>query len=379
MTHRLAIAVAFVWFSALGGAQQLPGAPHEFLNAASGRLYYEECGSGSALILLHDGLLHSVTWDDVWPLLCAHHHVVRYDRRGYGRSPAATVSFSPEDDLLRVMEAVHVNRGLLVGSSSGSAVALDFTLAHPERVEGLVLVGPVVHGMRSSDWFLQRGNDANAPLTSGDVRGAAENWANDPFQVHGARPDARKKIFDTLLASPQNFSGSGAFETRPSPPTVSRLSHIQAPTLLLVGEGDVADVHAFAGAIQAALPVARREVWKGDGHLIQLEEPAALAKRIEDFARVVERPTVAVPAKTLAGYAGRYRVGNAPATVALAGPRLVMRLNGDADVRLFAAARSDFFVRTTGTSIRFEQDAGGHTIAMIITNPGGSPVRCPRI
>jgi hypothetical protein len=57
----------------------------------------------------------------------------------------------------------------------------------------------------------------------------------------------------------------------------------------------------------------------------------------------------------------------------------VLQLNGDADVPLFAATTSDFFVRTIGTDVRFEQDAAGHTVAMIISNAGGAPVRCPRI
>jgi hypothetical protein len=49
-----------------------------------------------------------------------------------------------------------------------------------------------------------------------------------------------------------------------------------------------------------------------------LEEPAALAKRIEDFASAIERPMIAGPAARLAGYQGRHLVGNAPATVAIA-------------------------------------------------------------
>src|SRR5262249_40904422 len=161
------------------------------------------------VVLLHDGLLHSVVWDRVWAPLCRAHHVVRYDRRGYGRSPAATAAFSPEEDLLRVMEGTHVSRATLVGSSSGTALALDFALAHPDRVEALALIGPVVHGMRSSDYFTERGNAASAPLAQGDVRAAAENWSKDPFQVSGAKPEARKAILDALAANPQNFRVPG--------------------------------------------------------------------------------------------------------------------------------------------------------------------------
>src|SRR6516165_10422201 len=150
-----------------------------YFEVAGGRLYYEQCGNGPAVVLLHDGLLHAVVWDDLWPYLCAKYHVLRYDRRGYGRSDAAKAPFSAEADLASLMEHVGMNRATLVGSSSGSALALDFAISHPAKVEALFLIGPAVHGMRSSDYFEQRGNEANAPLAKGDVKRAAENWSKD--------------------------------------------------------------------------------------------------------------------------------------------------------------------------------------------------------
>jgi pimeloyl-ACP methyl ester carboxylesterase len=349
------------------------------LNVDGGRIDYEECGSGTAIVLLHDGLLHSVVWDDMWPGLCSKYHVLRYDRRGYGRSDPATKPFHAEDDLLQVMHQAKIRHAVLVGSSSGSALAIDFAIAHPQSVDALILVGPVVHGMRSSDYFLQRGNAANAPLEKGDVRAAAENWSKDRFQVSGDRPEARRKIFETLVANPQNLSIAGQFEIRPSPPTVTRLSEVLAPTLEIVGEDDIADVHAFSGAIQAAVPVVRREVWKGDGHLVQLEKPAELIARLDAFVSVAERKTIPVPVATLRRYAGNYVLGGSPATVALKHGQLVLRLNGDADVPLFAASTATFFVRTTGTSIAFETGTSGKTAAMVVQSRGGTPVRCPRV
>jgi len=350
-----------------------------YLGSEGHRIYYQSCGSGPALVLLHDGLVHSIGWDDVWPSLCARYHVVRYDRRGYGRSDPATAPFSPEDDLLNVLDAASIPVATLVGSSSGSAVAIDFALAHPARVQALVLIGPVVHGMRSSDAFLERGAANNAPLASGNVAATADNWAQDPYQVFGPRPEARQKIRDALIAAPHNLSGAGAEEIRPTPPAVTRLSTIQAPTLLIVGEHDIADVHAFSGALQAALPVVRREVWRDAGHLVALEQPERLTKRIDTFLAVTQRKTMSVSAETLARYAGRYRVGNAPATIIAKDGRLVLQLNGDADVPLFPASASTFFVRTTGTDVSFEQEGSAPSTAMVITNPGGAPVRCPRM
>ena len=361
------------------GQTNLPKASSGYVDVAGGRLYYEECGSGSALVLLHDGLLHSVVWDDMWPSLCSKYHVIRYDRRGYGKSEAAKASFSPEDDLLSVMKGGNIKRATLVGCSSGTALATDFAIAHPDRVQALFLIGPVVHGMRSSDYFLLRGNAANAPLAKDDVRTAAENWSKDPFEVRGDRPQARKKILDMLVSNPQNFKVPSQFEMRPSPPTVTRLAEVQAPTLLIVGEGDIADVHAFAGAMQAAVPVVRREVWKDDGHLIPLEKPAELVNRLQAFVSIAERRTMSVPTTTLQHYEGGYSFGNSTAKIALKGDHLVLQLSGDVDVPLFADSDSQFFVRTTGTEVQFETSAGGVVTAMLIHSAGANPIRCPRI
>ena len=351
----------------------------KFLDGNGAHLYYEECGAGPAVVLLHDGLLHSVVWDDMWPALCGRYHVVRYDRRGYGRSAPATSRFAPEEDLFRLMRHCKIERAVLVGCSSGSAVAIDFALAHPQQTEALFLIGPVVHGMRSSDYFNQRGNAASAPLATGDTTAAAENWSKDPFQVSGDRAAARKKVFETLAANPQNFRVPGQFEIRPSPPAVTRLRDVQAPTLMIIGDADIADVHAFGGAIQAAVPVVRREVWKDDGHLVQLEKPAEVIARLEAFIALAERKTVVVADATLRKCGGSYALGNSPAKVALKNHRLVLQLSGDADVPLFAESEWQFFVRTTGTEVRFERDGHGKATAMIIHSPGADPIRCPRI
>ncbi len=70
-----------------------PVAPGALVDVEAGKLYYEECGTGlDAVILVHDGIAHSAVWDDVWGTFCKRFHTIRYDRRGYGRTPAATAN-----------------------------------------------------------------------------------------------------------------------------------------------------------------------------------------------------------------------------------------------------------------------------------------------
>jgi len=362
-----------------------PGVPaatsHDsFFDVGGTRLWYEECGSSNtpAVVLLHDGLLHSVTWDGVWLPLCAKYHVVRYDRRGYGRSEAAKAPFVPEDDLLKVMQQVHMEGAIVVGNSSGGGLALDFALAHPAMVEALFLIGPVVHGMASSDYFNQRGDENSAPLSHGDTKGAAENWSKDRFLIAGENPQARKQLYDTLIQNPQNLQVSGQLEIRPSPPPVERLSQIHVPTLVLVGEADIADVFAYSGAIEAALPVASLEVWKNTGHLIQIEKPAELVSRFNRFVSLAERKETHLTDEQLRTYIGEYGLGNRFASVTLRDHRLVVEIPGDPYYWLFAASDTRFFLRTEQTEIEFQKDAAGKVSEMVVHNSDGSVIHCPR-
>jgi 3-oxoadipate enol-lactonase len=136
---------------------QAPG-PGSFVEVESGKLYYEECGSGlQTVVLLHDGGAHSAVWDDVWPAFCKQFHTIRYDRRGYGRSPEATTWYYEVEDLATLLRHLKVARAAVVGSSHGGSVSMDFSLQYPQMVQQLVLVGAVVSGLPYSDHFLNRG------------------------------------------------------------------------------------------------------------------------------------------------------------------------------------------------------------------------------
>src|SRR5436190_12280454 len=100
------------------------------LDVSGSKICYEQKGSGPAIVLLHDGLLDAVSWDEVWQPLAAKYHVIRYDRRGYGRSDPATSSFSPTEDLAKLLRHLTIEHAFIVGSSSGAALAIDFAIQH---------------------------------------------------------------------------------------------------------------------------------------------------------------------------------------------------------------------------------------------------------
>jgi pimeloyl-ACP methyl ester carboxylesterase len=153
-----------------------------FLDVENGKIYHEECGTGDeAVVLIHDGVVHSAVWDDVWPAFCKAFHTVRYDRRGYGRSPVATGWYTETDDVYALLKHLNVHHAMLVGSSHGGELSIEFTLEHPNLVAQLVLVGAVVHGYPYSDHFMNRGGATWAPPEKNNLTPAIAKIADDKY------------------------------------------------------------------------------------------------------------------------------------------------------------------------------------------------------
>ena len=283
-------AVALITRAAIAADAKNPCANKQtsgYLDVSGVKIYYEECGSGPAIVLLHDGLLHSVSWDEIWQPLAAKFHVIRFDRRGYGRSDPATSSFSPTEDLMNLLRHLHVQHAAVVGSSSGGALAIDFAIAHPQMVDGLFLIGPVLRGMEYSAEFRERANRNNEPMQRDDIRGMARSWSQDRFLIAGTNEKARRKIYEQIAANAEKLKKyDSGLEEKLSPPASEQLSEIKAPTLILVGEGDIADVRAHCRAINAGISNSERVVVKNAGHLIQLEKPEEVVKRLEEWEKV---------------------------------------------------------------------------------------------
>ena len=250
----------------------------------SGRLGYEVKGKGTPLVFLHDGLVSSAGWDRPFDVLAKSFQAIRYDRRGFGRSAPPKGPYSDVDDLHAVLETLKAGRAVLVGCSNGSKLAVDYTLAHPDRVEALVLVGPVVSGLPYSEHFLRRGLVNFRPMFQEKNREKLiEAWVQDPYLTASRNSEARARIRELLMKNPGPLTVNFP-ESRPAErPAAGRLGEIHVPTLILVGASDIPDVHAHAGVLEAGIHGARRVVVPAAGHLMQVEAPDLLADEIESF------------------------------------------------------------------------------------------------
>jgi len=269
--------------SPAGSAPAAPAVESGYVEVDGGRIFYEAAGRGPAVVMIHDGLLHRETWDAQFEAFAASHRVIRWDRRGYGRSEAPRAPFSHRDDLLALMQALEVERAALMGCSSGSLLAMEFALEHPERVSALVLVGPIVSGFGFSEHFRTRGGRGLPPRDAPVEEKIAYWTSKDPWIVAPESVAARETLRALLTANPQNLTHAGPRGRPPGRPTRSRLSEIEVPTLIVVGESDIPDVHTHAGVIEAGIDGAERVVLVDGGHLCHLEAPRAFNRVVLGF------------------------------------------------------------------------------------------------
>lgn len=258
----------------------------EMVDVDGGQIYYETCGSGpQALVLIHDGVINSASFDDMWPILCRDFRVVRYDRRGYGRSPAAKAPYSPQDDLAAVMAAAKMDHASLAGFSFGGGLAVSYAILHPEQVDRLVISGAAINGFTVSKHFTERNMHIGLPMIIGNFGGVIANARKDPWLMAPGHEAARDKAVALIRANPQDFKHQLNDKIKAWPSDIARLPQLRAPALILAGEWDIPDVQAMAGAAQVLIPESKRIVVKDTGHLMQLEHPREVAELIADFVR----------------------------------------------------------------------------------------------
>lgn len=256
-----------------------------YVNVERGKLFYEMAGKGENLVLLHDGMVNREIWDDQFPLLAKSYRVVRYDRRGYGKSSDPQAPFSDIDDLNELFLRLNIDRAILFGMSSGGGCVIDFTLKYPEKVKSMILVGAVVGGYGYTSHMMYRGGHLKSPEAMADPEKAASYFVwEDPYEIYSENKSAKQKVYDILKRN-MHSPFSQQYYKPPERIAARFLSEIKVPCLVMVGEHDIPDVHSHAGVIHFGIPGARREVILNSGHLVPVEQPGEFNRAAFRFLR----------------------------------------------------------------------------------------------
>ncbi|MCW5850589.1 MAG: alpha/beta hydrolase [Anaerolineae bacterium] len=250
--------------------------PHQDFAAVNGtRLYYEVSGSGQPLVLIHGFTLDLRMWDDQFAALARTFQVIRYDMRGFGQSAMPTSeSYTHADDLKALLGHLRVDQAHLVGLSKGGAIALDFTLAYPQRVKKLVLIDSVLGGYSWSPEATARQQLIWQAASQGGIAAAKAAWLAHPYFVPIRRQPAVAARLAHIVA---DYSGwhfvNRDTEHGLTPPASQRLRDIHVPTLVIVGEEDLPDVGRIADLLHQQVPNVQKVVVPAVGHMANMEAP----------------------------------------------------------------------------------------------------------
>jgi pimeloyl-ACP methyl ester carboxylesterase len=280
--------------------EQLADPDSRFVEVNGITVHYKQAGSGEpALLLLHGFGASTFSWRAVLGPLSQGRTVVAYDRPGFGLTErpmpgewSGPNPYAPEAQAelaVGLMDALGFERAVLVGHSAGGTAALWTALAHPERVEALVLVDAAVYlGGGAPPWLrpLLRAPQLRrlGPLLLRGIR----RWGNrllrmawhDPSRItpdlwEGYLKPLRAKDWDRALWELVRAGHPLGLE--------DRLSEVRVPVLVITGDDDRIVPTAQSIRLAGELPQARLVILPECGHVPQEECPEAFLEALDAF------------------------------------------------------------------------------------------------
>ena len=261
-------------------------------------LYYESHGSGPAIIFVHElaGTCHS--FDLQVAALKGSYRCITFNARGYPPSdvPSAVDSYSQDiaaEDISTVLDAAGEKDAHVMGVSMGSAAALQFAIAHPNRVRSAILCSIGSGSDAKPDEYV-----ANMEAMAARVEKNGMDQIRQNFTASLARQKLKDKSpaeYQKFLADLERFSVQGLTITmrgvqKRRPPLYAhkdKIAALRVPALVVLGgidQGCEKPSHFLA----ETLPGARLEILPNTGHGVNIEEPDRVNRMVAEFVGAVE-------------------------------------------------------------------------------------------
>ena len=262
-------------------------------------LHYEVTGEGFPLVWSHEfsGCIES--WDPQVKFFSRRYQVITYASRGY---PPSDVPEDPEaysqdivvEDLHLLLNHLGIQQAFIGGLSMGGAVALNFSIAHPQMAKG-VIVAAAGSGSDpgNRDKWLADGQALAGRLLSEGMEAVAKDYARTPVRVQLLRKDPKgwQEFYEGLAthsALGSALTYRGFMLKRPTTFSLEeKLRRLRVPALILVGDEDEPCINP-AVFMKRNIPRAGLAVFPQSGHAINLEEPDLFNRTVLDFLTAVE-------------------------------------------------------------------------------------------
>ena len=280
--------------------EQLADPDSQFVEVNGLRVHYKMMGAGEpVLVLLHGFGASLFSWHKVMEPLSEVGTVIAFDRPAFGLTerplPGEWTGESPYSTQAQVeltiglLDALGVERAILVGNSAGGTIAMLTALAHAERVQALVLVDPAVYTGGGSPALARLFSNTPqmqriGPLLARRIRTWGQDllrlaW-HDPSKI---TPEDREGYLKPLQA--ENWDRALWELTRVSraPDLVKRLAEIQMDCLVITGDDDRIVPTEQSIRLSQELPHATLTVIPNCGHVPQEECPDEFLRAVRDL------------------------------------------------------------------------------------------------
>jgi 3-oxoadipate enol-lactonase len=234
-------------------------------------------------VILSNSLMSSIDmWNDNMAALTARYRVVRYDTRGHGQTEVTSAPYSIAllaQDLVGLMDALHIKKAHLVGLSMGGMICQYVGANHPERVLSLGLCDTASEMPPRSLWE-DRFATAKAEGIAGLAEGTLKRWFVAGFAATApAEIDAvRSMILKTPL---EGYLGCASAVRDMAQSTM--LLKVKAPTLVLVGRDDPACTVDQATVLHRMIAHSSMVILDNAAHLSNIEKPAEFNSALLSF------------------------------------------------------------------------------------------------
>jgi pimeloyl-ACP methyl ester carboxylesterase len=263
------------------------------------RIYYEETGSGKAVVFVHEFSGDYRSWELQMRYFGQLYHTIAFNARGYPPSdvPEESSKYSQNraaDDIVDILNHLCIERAHIVGLSMGGYATLHFGFRHPTRAISLTVAG-CGHGADPSqrEVFQAEAEKVAAVLKSEGMTAYVEKYTTGPTRVQLRNKDPRGFAeFKRLLQehSPLGMANTqlGCLRERPSLyDLVDEMKALTVPTLILAGDEDWPCVTAGV-MMKRQISTAALAVMPNCGHRINLEETGKFNAIVGDFLRHVD-------------------------------------------------------------------------------------------
>jgi pimeloyl-ACP methyl ester carboxylesterase len=263
------------------------------------RLYYEEVGSGTPIVFVHEFAGDHRSWEPQLRYFARRYRAIAYSARGYPPSdvPEPGKAYSQAracDDIRCVLDQLKIDKAHIVGLSMGGLAVLHFGLSYPERARSLLVAG-AGYGSEPGEREKFRGEATTIAdrLEREGMAWFAEAYAYGPTRVQFEAKDPRGFAEFKRQLAEHSAKGSigtqlGVQRERPSLFDLEeRLRALTVPMLIVTGDEDwpclVPNIY-----LKRTCPSAGLLVIPNSGHTVNLEEPGVFNAALADFLAQVD-------------------------------------------------------------------------------------------